>query len=161
MVRFEVVEVPERRVATLRRVVQMAELPGFFASTFGVVAAAVEAGGGAIAGPPFGWYHGSPGETVDVAAGFPVEGWDGGGGEVRVWQRRGGPAVLAIHVGPYDAMAETYAALRDWCTKRSVTLADDMWEEYLTGPEADPSTWQTRIVWPLDEPDERAAAEQE
>jgi hypothetical protein len=26
----------------------------------------------------------------------------------------------------------------------------DMWEEYLTPPEGDPSTWQTRIVVPVD-----------
>lgn len=115
----------------------MAELPGFFGPTFGVVAAAIEACGGVIAGPPFGWYHGRPGETVDVAAGFPIEGWDGDSDQVKVSQRAAGRAVTAIHVGPYDAMAETYAALRDWCKEQNVTVAEDMWEEYLTGPEAD------------------------
>jgi effector-binding domain-containing protein len=110
MERFEVVDVPEQRVATVRRVVPMAELPGFFGEAFHAVAAAVEAGGGAIAGPPFGAYYSMPTETVDVAAGFPVAGWDGDAGEVTVHARAGGRAVVTVHVGPYDTMVETYDA---------------------------------------------------
>lgn len=74
MDRFALVEVPEQLVATVRRVVPMEELPGFFAEAFHAVAAAVEKGGGTIVGPPFGLYHGMPTETVDVTAGFPIVG---------------------------------------------------------------------------------------
>lgn len=150
MERFEVVDVPEQSVATVRRVVPMAELPGFFGDAFHAVAAAVEAGGGAIAGPPFGAYHSMPTETVDVAAGFPVAGWDGDAGEVTVHTRAGGRAVATVHVGPYDTMVETYDALRRWSAERGLTLAGEMmWEEYLSDPATDPATWRTRIVWPL------------
>lgn len=149
MERFEVVDVPEQRVATVRRVVPMAGLPGFFGDAFHAVAAAVEAGGGAIAGPPFGMYHGMPAETVDVAAGFPVTGWDRDGDEVTVQTRAGGRAVATVHVGPYDTMVETYDALRRWSAERGLALAGEMWEEYLSDPATDPATWRTRIVWPL------------
>ena len=158
MERFDVVEMPAQTVATVRRVVAMDELSSFFGSAFRAVAAAIEAGGGVIAGPPFGCYHGPPGETVDVAAGFPVEGWDGDGDEVTVWRRAGGRAVVVVHVGPYETMAQTYARLSSWCEEQGITLAGEMWEEYLTGPEADPSTWQTRIVWPVGEPHRQGAA---
>lgn len=87
-----------------------------------------------------------PTETVDVTAGFPVEGWDGDGGEVTVGTRAEGRAVVTVHVGPYDTMAETYDALSRWCAGQGVTLASEMWEEYLSDPATDPSTWQTRIV---------------
>jgi effector-binding domain-containing protein len=154
---FDVAEVSAQTVATVRRVVSTEELPSFFGSAFRTVAAAIEAGGGVLAGPPFGWYHGPPGETVDVAAGFPVEGWDGDGDDVTVWRRAGGRAVVGVHVGPYETMAQTYARLSSWSVGQGITLADEMWEEYLTGPEADPSTWQTRIVWPVGEPGRRSA----
>lgn len=146
---FEVLEVPEQQVASIRRTVPTAELPGFFAEAFHAVVAAVEAGGGAVAGPPFGRYRSMPTETVDVEAGFPVEGWDGDGGEVTVGTRPGGRAVVGVHVGPYDTMAETYDALRSWCAEQGLSLATEMWEEYTSPPEGDPSTWRTRIVWPV------------
>ncbi|MBK5224413.1 MAG: hypothetical protein JJE52_16375 [Acidimicrobiia bacterium] len=66
--RFEVTEVPPQSVAVVRREVPMAELAGFFDSVFGVVAGAVGQVGGAVVGAPFGWYHGTPGATMDVAS---------------------------------------------------------------------------------------------
>ncbi|MCE7938759.1 AraC family transcriptional regulator [bacterium] len=147
---FEVVEVPTQAVAVVRRVVPMAGLTAFFEEVFGAVAGGVAEAGGMIVGPPFGWYFGMPGETVDVAAGFPAEGVVGApGGEVVVQERPGGQAVVGMHVGPYDAMTATYAALQAWMAERSLAGRDDMWEEYLSPPEGDPATWQTRIVWPL------------
>ena len=146
---FELVDVPEQRVATVRRAVPMAELAGFFADAFRAVAAALERSGGAIVGPPFGLCHGMPTETVDVAPAFPAAGWDGDGGEVTVHTRPGGRVVVALHVGPYETMAETYGALRRWCEEQGLTLASEMWEEYLSDPATEPSTWRTRIVWPL------------
>lgn len=41
MDRFELVDVPGRRIAAVRRIVPMAEPPGFFAEAFHAVAAAV------------------------------------------------------------------------------------------------------------------------
>jgi len=38
-----------------------------------------------------------------------------------------------------------------WAAEQKPEMAEDMWEEYLTGPDSspEPSTWQTLIVWPL------------
>lgn len=48
-------------------------------------------------------------------------------------------------------MTGTYDELMAWVTEKDLTMSEDMREEYLTGPESDPdpSTWTTRIVWPL------------
>ncbi|HQR28351.1 MAG TPA: GyrI-like domain-containing protein [Nocardioides sp.] len=150
MADFELVEVPTQTVAVLRRVVPMSELTGFFGEAFGVVAGALAAAGGQIAGPPFGWYHGMPTDTVDVSVGFPVAGDvhtpDGG---VVVQERPGGRAVVGVHVGPYDAMEQTYRELQAWLGERALVPREDMWEEYLSEPVGDPATWQTRIVTPL------------
>jgi effector-binding domain-containing protein len=151
MERFEIVDIPGQTVAMIRRDVPMAELPAFFEDAFGRVAGAIGAAGAQIAGAPFGWYFGVPGETVDVAAGFPLSGSVpvGAPEEVVVKERPGGRAVVAMHIGPYETMASTYTQLQTWMADRALSPRRDMWEEYLSPPEGDPSTWQTRIVMPL------------
>lgn len=151
---FEIVEEPAQQVAAVRRQLRMAELPSLFDVAFGRVAAALAASGGTISGPPFGWYHEMVGDVVDVSAGFPFDGPPPtGDDEVVVAERPGGPAAVAVHEGPYDALADTYAALGAWLDERGASGAPDMWEEYLTGPveHPDPSEWRTRLVWPLAE----------
>lgn len=147
MTEFTLQEVPTETVATIRRVVPMGELASFLPATFGQIAGAVGPAGGQVSGPPFAWYHSMPTDTVDVSAGFPVAGDvhtpDGG---VLIHERPGGRAAVGIHVGPYDTMTETYDELRAWLSVEALVPTGDMWEEYLTPPEGDPSTWQTRIV---------------
>jgi len=151
---IEVAEVDGQRVAFVRRVLPMAEIRGFFDTVFGTVMEAVAGAGGTVAGPPFGWYHGIPGETVDVAAGFPVTGIDPGavdGTEAVVEDRAGGRAVVALHVGPYDGLADSYGQVVAWMGERGLQSRGDVWEEYLTDPSVEPdaSRWQTRLVLPV------------
>ncbi|HYN66263.1 MAG TPA: GyrI-like domain-containing protein [Ornithinibacter sp.] len=150
MVDVELVEVPSEIVARVRARVPVQDLTTFFGAAFEQVMRAVPEAGGTVSGPPFGWYHGMPTDAVDVSAGFPVAGDvhvpDGG---VVVEERPGGRAVVAVHVGPYDTMEATYAVVSAWMDEHSVQPREDMWEEYLSEPTGDPSTWLTRIVMPL------------
>ena len=109
MVDIQLTEMPSETVALVRRVVPMEGLTTFFGEALERVAGAVPEAGGAIAGPAFGWYHGMPGETVDVAAGFPVSGdiYSPDGGVV-VAERPGGQALVAMHVGSYDGLGQTW-----------------------------------------------------
>ena len=38
------------------------------------------------------------------------------------------------------------AALEKFAAEQGVVPFGEMWEEYLTEPSGDPSTWQTRVV---------------
>lgn len=150
----QVEQVENQSVAFIRRVVALDAMPDFFDSSFHAVAEAVAEAGGRITGPPFGWYHGMPSDTADVAAGFPVDGVAAGaipGSEVVVEERVGGQAVVAMHVGSYDGLSDTYAEVMAWMEDNDLVSRDDMWEEYLTDPgeEPDPSNWQTRLVLPV------------
>ena len=150
MVDVEVLDVPSETVARVRRRVPVEGMSEFFGPAFEQVMHAVPEAGGRVAGPPFGWYHGMPTDTVDVSAGFPVSGDvhvpDGG---VVVEERPGGRAAVAVHVGDYDSLQETYAKVMAWMAEHSLEPRADMWEEYLSEPKGDPSTWRTRIVIPL------------
>jgi effector-binding domain-containing protein len=54
-----------------------------------------------------------------------------------------------VHVGPYEAMTETYQALVGWSEAEGLRLGEDMWEIYLSDPstEPDPATWRTQVLW--------------
>ena len=150
----QVEQVENQSVAFIRRVIATDEMTDFFDSSFGAVAEAVAEAGGQITGPPFGGYQGMPSDTVDVAAGFPVDGVVAGaipGSEVVVEERVGGQAVVAMHVGSYDGLSDTYAEVMAWMEDNDLVPRDDMWEEYLTDPgeEPDPAKWQTRLVLPV------------
>jgi effector-binding domain-containing protein len=149
----EVIDVGAQRVAIVRRMVALDQLPSFYDEAYGALFEAVTSAGGTPTGAAFGWYHGGPSETVDVAAGFPVAGLDVGPleGDVEVVDRPGGRAVAGLHVGPYDRLAETYGHVEQWIDEQGLQARDDMWEEYLTQPtpDTDPATLETRIVFPL------------
>lgn len=153
MSHISLVDVPAQKVAVIRRTIQMSELSGFYGSVLGAVAAAVARAGGAVAGPPFGWYYGEPTEVVDVAGGFPVTGLNEGrlDGEVAVLERPACLAAAALHIGSFETLADTYRELEAWLRDRQLDRAEHSWEEYLSDPETqpDPQDWETRIVWPL------------
>lgn len=156
---IEVVDLPSQSVVTIRRRVAMAELTDFFGHAFTTLTAVIDQAGGTVAGPPFAWYHGVPTAEVDVAAGFAVDGIEdgslvpaaGAGDDAELSTRPGGRAAVCVHVGPYETLEESYAAVERWMVEHGLVGRDDMWEEYLTDPgsQPDPTVWETRIVVPL------------
>jgi effector-binding domain-containing protein len=145
------IHVTEQAVAVVRERVPMDSLTGFFGRAFGAVMAAVQMQGASPAGPPFALYHGVPGESVDVEAGFPIAGHFHGTGEVASGTLPDTDAFEAIHSGPYDTLGTTYDAIRQRMEDSGATPGAMMWEYYLSDPEKqpDPATWQTRVVWPV------------
>lgn len=151
MTTFTVEEIEPQAAAVVRAEVPMAELRDVFDRGFGAVVEAVGAQGVAITGPPFGYYPRMPADTVAVVVGFPVAGRITAAGDVEPFELPGGRAVTGMHVGPYEALTQTYEQLMAWARAEGLTLAGAMWECYLSDPSAepDPTRWQTRIVWPL------------
>jgi effector-binding domain-containing protein len=148
---YELRELPPQTTAVIRARLPMAELPGLFERAFREVWALLEAQGIEATGPPFGFYPSMPGETVEVEAGFPVGRRIEPAGNVVPSGLRGGRVVKALHVGPYEALAETYEALQRWMGEQGLEPAGGPWECYLSDPsrEPDPATWRTQIFWPV------------
>ena len=148
---FTVETIEPRTAAAIRAEVPMPELREVFDSGFPAVAQTVEAQGIAITGPPFGFYPRMPADTVAVVVGFPVAAPITADGKVEPFELPGGRAVTGTHVGPYDALGQTYQQLTAWAEAEGLTLGEGMWECYLSDPgaEPDPSTWRTLIFWPL------------
>jgi effector-binding domain-containing protein len=138
-------------VVGLREVVPMSGLTGYFGRAFGAAAAELARLGEVPAGPPVALYRGPVTDSVDVTAGFPVRQPVVPAAALVVATLPGGSTVEALHVGPYDSLPTTYSEVTGWIADHGLSAGEEMWEEYLVGPdsEADPSRWQTRIVFPV------------
>lgn len=132
----------------VRQVVPMAEVGTAFASSFEAVAKAAAQAGATIVGPAYGEYFGVPTTTVDVEIGFGVDRPVDVAGLV-VTERPSTRAVVATHVGPYDKLEQSYAALMPWLEAQDLALTDSMFEFYDSDPEVEPAATVTRIVFPL------------
>ena len=143
------VEADEEPNGVLRAKVAMDVVTTFFARAFATTAAALAKQGHAPAGPPFGLYRGMPTAVVDVEAGFPVSTPVEPAGDVVPSILPGGPAVEAVHVGPYDTMGETYGQVEQWMVGQRLVPGPVVWESYLSDPERepDPATWRTVVHW--------------
>lgn len=147
----EIVELVAQPTAVVRATVPWSQLKDVFDSGFKAVFSAAAEQGVPLAGPPFGYYPVAPGEQVTVELGAPVAGEFQAAGEVAPGQLPGGRAVRTVHVGPYDALPDTYEALRLWMAEADLTPATGMWEVYVDDPSAtsDPGTLRTEIYWLL------------
>lgn len=154
MTEISLIDVEERPTVAVRRQVRMEELPDFFARVFDEVAAQVEQAGAHLGGAPFARYRGSPGEVVDVEAGFPLTAPWPGGGDLVAGSLPAARAVEAVHRGSYETMRETYLEIERWVAEHELHVQQDCWELYEAGPSSDPdpATWRTRIVWPVEHP---------
>ena len=145
------VHLAQQPVAVVRERVRMDSLTNFFGRAFGTVMAAAHLQGASPSGPPFALYRGTPTDTVDVEAGFPISGNFSESEGVVLETLPETDALEAIHIGPYDTLQETYGAIQQQMAAEGLTPADTMWEFYLSDPETepDPAKWQTRVVWPV------------
>jgi AraC family transcriptional regulator len=91
------------------------------------------------------------GEQVDMEAGIMVDATITQDGDVKPGKLPGGPAVMAVHAGPYEGLKATYDALEAWLARAGRTANGGPWEIYLTDPSAEPDAakWLTEIIYPL------------
>lgn len=148
---FTILDLPEQHTVGIRRAVRMDALPEFFDTVFTRIITELSSAGVAPVGAPFARYRGAIAETADLEGGFPVAEPFPASGELVAGTLPATRAVEAIHVGSYETLHETYARLEVWVAEHGHRTIDDMWEVYDSGPasDPDPSTWRTRILWPI------------
>jgi effector-binding domain-containing protein len=149
MADIQVIHHDEQPTAGIREQVPIGELTTFFGRAFRDTMAYLQSRGVSPVGPPFGKYYGTPGETVDVEAGFPVDTAIDRSADVIPGSLPAGKVVEILHVGPYDTMHRSYSELERYFIDAGLEPGSIMWESYLSDPETapDPASWRTQVCW--------------
>jgi effector-binding domain-containing protein len=135
----------------IRQVVPVSRIAAAIDSWLPIVFTFAGEHGAELAGPPYSRYHHFGEHETDLEIGLPVTGAHQGGGRVQAVELPGGEAAVTWHVGPYDQLADAYAALTGWIADQGRSQAGAPWEVYWTNPadEPDPATWRTQVFAPI------------
>jgi effector-binding domain-containing protein len=143
----------ETLVMTRRLALRPSEGPELLPAAFASAYAHLERIGSATGGPPFVIYNGTPhGDDpydadlcVPVASTIaPAEGW-------RVEALPAGTFATLVHVGSYDSLEETYAAVKAWIREHGFEVAGAPREVYLSDAETPPEETRTIVEFPVTE----------
>ncbi len=104
------------------------------------------------AGPPFSRYLDMEGDEWEFECGIAVSVPVAGEGRIEASELPAGDAASTMHVGPYETLGETWAALRGWLAECGKRQGSAPWELYWTDPGevANPAEWRTELVAPLE-----------
>jgi effector-binding domain-containing protein len=134
------IEMETQPTAVVRGTVAADSIADFLGGVYGEVLGVISAQGLVPSGPPFGRYV-STTDGFEIEAGFPASAAVDPTGRVVASELAGGPTLLVLHRGPYDAVAAAYAAAEGWLADNDWESTGPPWEAYLDGPEvAEPRT---------------------
>ncbi|MHC4547912.1 MAG: GyrI-like domain-containing protein [Planctomycetota bacterium] len=106
--------------------------------------------GSRIAGPPLARWHKWEDDEGEMEVAVPVTEMAEGQGRIEASELPGGPAAVAIHIGPYDGLKATWTALAAWMKEQGHEGSAAPWEQYVSDCYETPAhQLETRIVWPI------------
>ena len=151
-----------RRAADRRGRVQLPMSEVDMAALFGrylpLLGGYLATAGVAPAGAPFGRYHRWDDDVADVEIGIPVAEAPArtpalanvAAGEPGASSLPGGLVGVAVHVGSYDRLTDTFSELHDWIHAQGHEEGVGPWESYIDDPATtDHATLRTEVVWPV------------
>lgn len=152
MSNFPVVTLSPRPFAYVTKTVAMPDIPKAMADGFGMLSALFAKAKATMAGMPMCHYTAYDTKSVTFDLGFPAlpnetEALKAAG--LSVGETPSGRNMTAIHMGPYDGVAGTYALMQAAMATQGLKGANDMWETYYSPPETPPAEIKTEITWPV------------
>ena len=141
---------PQPALIVKRRVAR-SEIAATIAESLGKTYPYALQNGLAIAGRPFVRYSDVGPGLMTMETGTPLAAPAPGVGEIEAITLPGGAVAVAVHMGPYDTLQDTYAAIERWMQQQGVKSGGSPWESYITDPaeHPDPANWRTDIFWPI------------
>jgi effector-binding domain-containing protein len=141
--------------AAIRVEAKIAEIGKTLAVLLPEVMAQVMKAGVSPSGPPFSLYHSIRDGVVDLEAGMPVARPIEAAGRVKPSELPAGKVAVGWHIGPYEKLAQSHAALEKWVGAQGLRARGGCWEVYWTDPgiEPDSSKWRTQLLWPVSDKD--------
>ena len=124
------VEVRPRPIAVVRVTTLLSKWPGEFGRTLDKVYAAVRAGRIQQGGHNVMVYRPRQDGLVDIECGIEVAGTFDGFGEIVCCETPEGRVATAAHIGPYQELGASHAAIREWSGMHGHRLSGTCWEIY-------------------------------
>lgn len=147
---IEVQSVAGRPVAAVRLHLRQAEIASAFRDALEEVWGFLRSHPELHAGGPkvFIYSNMQGADGMDVDFGVEVTRSFQGAGNVQCVMLPSGRAATVLHVGPYDRLVETHAAVQRWCIANGYELAGTAWEVYGDRND-DPTKLETRVYYLL------------
>ncbi len=148
---FETKQIETQPILGVRTSATKENLGQVMGPLFGEVYGHIQHSGQTPVGMPFSVYYSMEGDSVDLQCGMPVAQSMEGAGRIEAGELPGGTVATVSHMGPYDALPQTWAALMEWMRSQGLQPAGPPWEVYVTDPTAEPdqSKWRTDIFFPV------------
>jgi len=146
-----VTQTAARLTAVIHVTIPREEIRNVMGPGIGELMTAIAEQGIAPAGPWFTHHFRMDPELFDFEIGVPVESPVTASGRVRASGWPTMKVARAVHHGEYEGLAAAWGELDAWIAAQGFTPAPDLWESYVTGPDAnaDPASWRTELSRPL------------
>ena len=144
----QIKELPAVLVASVRERGPYAKIGELFGELMGFINAHKLT----VTGPGIFIHHGQEyrPEDADLEVCLPVSGEAPGSGRVSIKELPAGRAVCLLHIGAYDQVGPTYAAILQYIAEKQLTIAGPSREVYLVGPMgAPPEKYVTEVQFPI------------
>ena len=147
----EIVHTAAQLTATIHLSIPRAEIQQVMGPAMGEVISTLAAQGIVPAGPMFSHHFRMTPDRFDFEVGVPVAMPIVAAGRVKPALLPAVKVARTIYHGPYEELGNAWGEFCSWLSAQGLTPAEDLWECYVTGPEAssDPSNWQTELNRPL------------
>ena len=147
---MELRNVTERDTASIRSSTPIEKLSEVMGKCYGDILQYLGPKGVQPAGPPFAIYYNMDMSNLDVEIGFPVSAIIEGNGSVKPGKLPAGKAAVALHVGAYDKIGESYNALTAFLKEQNIEADTFCYEVYLNDPNnTPPDELKTEIYIPV------------
>ncbi|HEY5387554.1 MAG TPA: GyrI-like domain-containing protein [Thermoleophilia bacterium] len=147
----QISEVAAQPAAVIRLTIPRSEIQTVMGPGLGELMAALAAQGIAPSGPWFTHHLKMDTETFDFEIGVPVTSPVTAAGRVEPGQLPTATVARTVYHGDFEGLGSAWAEFGAWIDTHGHTPAPDLWEVYLSGPDADPDpvTWRTELNRPL------------
>ena len=147
----QVTESEERLTAVIHLTIPRSEIRNVMGPGIREVLAAVAAQGVGPAGPVFSHHFQMNPDIFDFEVGVPVTAPFAPTGRVQPGQIPAVKVVRTVYTGGYEGLGAAWGTFDGWLAAKGHTVAEDLWESYVVGPESSPdsSTWRTELSRPI------------
>jgi effector-binding domain-containing protein len=143
----QIVKAQAQRAATIRFTIPRAEIRNVMGPGMAELKAAIDAQGLAAAGPMFSHHFRMDPAVFDFEIGLPVTAAFSAVGRVKPGELPPATVARTVYHGPYEGLGAGWGEFDSWVKAEGHTPGPDLWESYVSGPEAnpDPATFRTEL----------------